>query len=48
MFAGDRVMDFAQQFGIKLWHSMPYYAQAHGKAEAIKDHYQIDQKEHRR
>lgn len=35
MFTGDRVMVFTQQFGIKLWHSTPYYAQANGQADAI-------------
>ena len=34
MFVGDKVAAFAQQFGIKMLHSTPYYAQTNGQAEA--------------
>lgn len=34
IFIGDRVMAFAQQFGITFWHSTPFYSQTNGKAEA--------------
>ena len=30
MFVGDKVIAFAQQFGIKIVHSTPYYVQFNG------------------
>lgn len=34
MFTGEKVVAIAQQYGIKMIHSCPYYAQANGQAEA--------------
>ena len=34
MFIGDKVKSFVQEYGIKLIHSSPYYAQANGQIEA--------------
>lgn len=33
MLTGDKVVAYAQQFGIKLMHSTPYYVQDNGQAE---------------
>jgi transposase InsO family protein len=34
-FNGSRVLAFAQEYGIKILNSKPYYAQANGQAESI-------------
>ena len=34
MFTGDKVKSFIQEYGIRLIHSSPYYAQANGQGEA--------------
>ena len=36
MFIDDKVKSFIQEYGIKLTHLLPYYAQANGQAEATK------------
>ena len=33
MFIGEKMKAFAHQFGFRLVHSYPYYAQANGQAE---------------
>ena len=35
IFMGDKVKPFVQEFGIKLIHPSPYYAQANGLAKSI-------------
>ena len=34
MFTRDKVKSFIQEYGIKLIHSSPYYAQANGQVKA--------------
>ena len=34
MFTGEKMKAFTQQFGFRLVHSSPYYAQANGQVEA--------------
>lgn len=34
MFTREKVVAFAKQYGIKMIHSSPYYAQENGQAEA--------------
>ena len=34
VFIGDKVKSFVQEYGIRLIHSLPYYAQANNLAEA--------------
>ena len=36
MLTRDKVKSFVQEYGIKLIHSSPYYAQANGQAKATK------------
>ena len=37
MFIGDKVKSFVQEYGIRLIHLSPYYAQANGQTEATNE-----------
>ncbi len=45
VFNWSRILAFAQEYGIKILNSTPYYAQTNGQAKSTKKDYQGQFKE---